>query len=177
MTNSLLVFNTGSSSIKFALFAIDEERFNLKSVIRGQIESLGENPHFFIKDAANMTLHDELYSLVQKDLSLALTDAIKKVFGWLDQHLAHYKIQVVGHRVVHGGDLYKEPIQINKDIISQLEKFNPLAPLHQPFNLAAIKAVNKHYPGLCQVACFDTAFHQTQNPLTQAYALPHDGAT
>jgi acetate kinase len=171
MQNSLLVINAGSSSVKFALFSLSTDS-SLNYVARGQVENLDETPHFYVNDANDTKVHNESYSFKTRDL--AHEQALAKILQWLRSNLPQYKLCAVGHRVVHGADRYLAPIRVDQQILQELERFIPLAPLHQPYNLAAIKAIFKDEPDLLQVACFDTAFHQTESNIAQAYALPED---
>src|SRR5262249_35437707 len=93
--------------------------------------------------------------------------------GWLAEHVgSETGFSGVGHRVVHGGVTYAEPVLIDQAVITNLEALVPLAPLHQPHHIAAIRAVLSVAPDTPQVACFDTAFHRSQPPLAQKFALP-----
>jgi acetate kinase len=96
---------------------------------------------------------------------------------WCRHQFNGQHVIAVGHRVVHGGDRYSAPVLIDSVVISELQRLVPLAPLHQPHHLSAIAAVSKLYPGLPQVACFDTAFHHTQPGVATAFALPHSLST
>ncbi|MCC4119216.1 acetate kinase, partial [Aromatoleum toluclasticum] len=93
------------------------------------------------------------------------------LFRWLSAHNPDLDIVAAGHRIVHGGELYSAPVALNESVLRDLEGFIPLAPLHQPHNLRAVRAVAALIPEIPQVGCFDTAFHRTQSPLAQAFAL------
>ncbi|QLH42420.1 MAG: acetate/propionate family kinase [Coxiellaceae bacterium] len=173
MRDSLFILNAGSSSIKFALFAINH-RMTLEIVVRGQISSLDEKPHFLVRNQRNDSIHQEIYANQSKRLTMAHKQALEKIVYWLELNYSQYKIFAAGHRIVHGGHLYTQPVLIDDAIVNQLERFNGLAPLHQPYTIFPIKFLSKRYPQLCQVACFDTAFHQTQLPLARLFALPDD---
>lgn len=136
---SILILNAGSSSLKFALFQVNQEQRSLKQVTRHEIEG---NPE----------------------------TAQQKLFEWIDQN--NYSICAAGHRVVHGGEDFILPTVLNEKIITQLERYIPLAPLHQPHHLAGIRAISKQSPELFQVACFDTAFHAQMPWVEQQLALP-----
>jgi len=163
----LLVFNAGSSSVKFSVFELARPPA-LARLAGGEIDGLGARPRFVAYDAAGTRLRDErLAPGCQHEEALAM------ILGWVDQHAAGATIAAAGHRVVHGGVRYAAPVLLTPDVLVSLDALAPLAPLHQPHNLAAIRAVGRLRPGLPQVACFDTAFHTTQPPVAQAFALPY----
>jgi acetate kinase len=100
-------------------------------------------------------------------------EAIEFLFQWgAGGPMQNHRAAAVGHRVVHGGSEFTKAVKIDQDVYSKLEKLAPLAPLHQPYNLSAIKASADYRPDLLQVACFDTSFHRTAPPVAQAFALP-----
>ena len=167
MRDAILVLNAGSSSIKFALYACGDDRAELEALLRGQIDALAQAPRFVATDrsGARIGRHDW-------PSSAALTHdaAIGYLLDFLRGNAG--EITAVGHRVVHGGETFAAPVAIDDDVLSRLDRLCPLAPLHQPHNLAAIRAVAERSPGLPQVACFDTAFHRSQPALAQAFGLP-----
>jgi acetate kinase len=172
MTDGILALNAGSSSLKFSLFATPGERDGLSLVCRGGIEGIGRAPLFRVSDATGKPFVDE--RLPSKALTvLNHEEALGVLLGHIESHEAELTLIAVGHRVVHGGTLFSAPALLDSAVISQLEQFVPLAPLHQPQNLAAIRTIARIRPGIPQVACFDTAFHYTQPPVAQAFALPH----
>ena len=173
MTEVILVLNAGSSSIKFSIYAISGEKTPLTLVYRGELEGIGSQPRFIVRDAVGNHLADERLTARGHD-SPSHEDALAVLLGWIERHAAGLTIIAAGHRVVHGGALFSAPVLVDPAVISQLERFVPLAPLHQPHNIAAIRAMVKIKPGLPQVACFDTAFHRTQPAIAQAFALPRD---
>jgi acetate kinase len=172
MIEVILVLNAGSSSIKFSIFATRSEKKSLTLVYRGEIEGIGTEPRFVVRDATGKHLIDE--HLTAKAGTLDHEGTLAILLDWIESHAAGFKVFAAGHRVVHGGVLFSKPALVDYTVISQLEKLSPLAPLHQPHNLAAIKALAKIKPDLAQVACFDTAFHHTQPSLAQAFALPRE---
>lgn len=97
---------------------------------------------------------------------------VQEVFAWLQQQQNQFKITSVGHRIVHGGTEYFAPVLLTDNIMQELKKLIPLAPLHQPYNLAAVEYIKQEYPGITQVGCFDTAFHRSNNKIAQLYAIP-----
>jgi acetate kinase len=173
MADAILTLNAGSSSIKFALFARSTEISQQPELV-GQIDGIGatgQAAHIKIKDAAGATLDDS-------DLELDLPGktphqaALGLLVDWLHGHEAGWSIAGVGHRVVHGAQQFSQPVVLNTAMVDALRGFIPLAPLHQPHNLAGIDALGAALPGVPQVACFDTAFHRSQPELAQLFALP-----
>ena len=168
MTKIILVLNTGSSSVKFSVFSVGDGE--LLPLSRGQLEGLGTAPHFFaIEGGARVA--DAYFSAGEVATQ---EDAVHRIFDWLKGHGAGLEIMAVGHRVVHGGPVYAEPVVVDERVLEVLTGFEPLAPAHQPHNLAPIRALAKARPDLPQVACFDTAFHRTAPKVAELYALPRD---
>ncbi|MDP1651818.1 MAG: acetate/propionate family kinase [Rhodocyclaceae bacterium] len=168
MADALLTLNAGSSSIKFALFQNDNPVPDRPELV-GQIDGIGTKPHLKVKDKAGNTLDDADLPIKGEGQHRA---ALAHLVRWLQQHEAGWRIAGVGHRVVHGGESYSHPIRLNDAHVAHLKEFIPLAPLHQPHNLAGIEAMRNAMPGIPQVACFDTAFHRSQPPIAQLFALP-----
>jgi acetate kinase len=170
MTDTILVLNAGSSSIKFSLFA--EAGIEPALVARGQIEGIDTSPHFIAQDATGQTASEQHWAQGTK---LGHDGAVAHIGDWLQAtYAAQHQLAAVGHRVVHGGVDYSAPVRIDRDVVVQLEKLIPLAPLHQPHNLAPIRSLMVRTPQLPQMACFDTAFHRSNPPLTQMFALPSE---
>ncbi len=167
MTDVILVINAGSSSIKFSVFALRDER--LREGYNGQVSGIGTAPRFVARDAVGWTLADVKLPMPEFESHAA---CLKRIGDWLREHADGLDLVGIGHRVVHGGVDYAAPVRIDAEVIARLEKLVPLAPLHQPHNLAAIRAVAEAMPEMPQVACFDTAFHRSQTKLAQAYGLP-----
>jgi acetate kinase len=167
VSESILVVNAGSSSIKFQLFSVTA-RDELQRVLKGQIEGIGVKPHLFSQGIDGKTLVDETWPTSEVD---SVPKALDKVVEFLRARLGQLPT-AIGHRVVHGGPDYSEPTVINAKVLKRLEAFSPLAPLHQPNNLAPIHAVRARQPHLLQVACFDTAFHRGHPEVADRYALP-----
>lgn len=163
---TILVLNIGSSSIKFVLFSLPL----LGSLYNGHVDITPENLLLHIKDSNNIIIHKE--SFKETNYIQQQNHAIKLVFDWLHKQESYLQVKATGHRIVHGGEQFTSPIRIDKVVICELEKLIPLAPLHQPFNIAGIKAVLETHPDLLQVACFDTAFHADQPDIARYYALP-----
>ena len=168
MNKYLLVINAGSSSIKFAIYqkAILSQ---LRVDATGQIEGIGSHARFMVRDAQGDLLSDCLLSTEEANNHAG---AILIIRSWLLEYIRGGTLLAVGHRVVHGGQQYFTPILIDEKVLIDLENLIPLAPLHQPHNLAAMRALQEIMPTLPQVACFDTAFHRTQPEVAQLFALP-----
>lgn len=167
MSEAIVVINSGSSSLKFSVFISDS---TLKSFIRGQIESIFTDPHFIAYDESNNIIAEKSW---ETNTRLGHEGAIDFIFqfgrsGVMESH----KLVSAGHRVVHGGMSYKDPVIVDDYVIDSLEELIPLAPLHQPYNIVAIKAIRTRTPGFPQVACFDTSFHHTQSHIERTYAIP-----
>lgn len=107
-----------------------------------------------------------------KEITRSQVNNVKEVFAWLQERKADYTITSIGHRIVHGGSEFFAPVLLTETVILALKKLIPLAPLHQPHNLAAIEFFREEYPDLPQIGCFDTAFHRTQSRLAQQFAIP-----
>jgi acetate kinase len=165
--DAIAVLNAGSSSLKFSLFA--EHESTLALTARGQVEGLYTAPRFVAKDGSGKTLAEKSWA---EGSRLGHDGALDYLLGFLNAELGEQRLAGIGHRVVHGGLEYSRPVRIDAGVVSELEKYVPLAPLHQPHNLAPIRALLERAPGLPQVACFDTAFHRTQPEVAQAFALP-----
>jgi acetate kinase len=164
MPDCLAVLNAGSSSIKFALYAAHDEAL----LFRGQIESIELEPRLKVRDAAGGTVAEQRWP----PEGLNHRTATQQIVRVTNDLLNGGKVVAVGHRVVHGGMRYSVPMPISSDVIEELQSLVPLAPLHQPHNLAPIRAIIEHAPKLPQVACFDTAFHRSQAAIVQSFALP-----
>jgi acetate kinase len=168
MSDVILVFNAGSSSLKFEVFGVDGGR--PASIVSGKIEELTTAAVFDAKDAAGRRIGEHRWSA---DAPPGHDGAIAFLGRWLAEQAPGTTLRAVGHRVVHGGTRYHAPVRVDADVLGYLERLVPLAPLHQPHNLSGIRAVAAQRPQLPQVACFDTAFHTTQDELAQMFALPH----
>jgi len=167
MADAILVLNAGSSSIKFSLFL--QNGSELAARLSGQIEGLYTAPRFVAKDAGGASLGEKKWG---EGTRLGHDGAIAHLIEFLQAQRGEDRLAAVGHRVVHGGMEFSEPVKLDAGVVAKLEKFVPLAPLHQPHNLAPIKLVAGRLPQVPQVACFDTAFHRAQPELAQAFALP-----
>ncbi len=162
MEDTVLVVNAGSSSIKFAVWPASKPEGG--ATIRGQISGIGHLPRFQARDSEGGMLADEDW----KHASQALL--FRRLTDWI---AGTGQLPVAaGHRVVHGGIHFTAPVVINESVMRGLEMLIPLAPLHQPHSLAAIRALAASHPHLPQVACFDTAFHSGHADMANRFALP-----
>ena len=167
MPDVIAVLNAGSSSLKFSLFS--ERAAALELIARGQVEGLYTSPRFTAKDGRGKTLVDKPWP---EGTKLGHDGALDQLVAFARTELGDQKLVGVGHRVVHGGLEYSQPVRVDAKVLAALEKYVPLAPLHQPHNLAPIRTLLERLPDLPQVACFDTAFHRAQSDVAQAFALP-----
>jgi acetate kinase len=169
MADYALVLNAGSSSLKFCVYQRpDDEDWRLSS--RGQIEGIGTAPRVVAKDALGKILVDRKPEAEVRDGYAAL----ESLAAWLRATYGRAKVLGVGHRVVHGGSRYASPVVITAAVLAELRRLIPLAPLHQPYNLAAIAAVAGRMPDVPQVACFDTGFHRGQAAVAEVVPLPEE---
>ena len=166
--DTILVVNAGSSSVKFQVFAVDTEG-RLRREIKGQMDGIGTRPRLRASGATGEKLADRAYPIENvQDVPAALRVAA----DWLRDERRITPL-AVGHRVVHGGPEYDRPVLIDHSVVSRLERYATLAPLHQPHNLAPIRTLLANFPSLPQVACFDTAFHRDHGDLADRYAIPY----
>ncbi len=167
MSETVLVLNAGSSSIKFQLFALDGGAPQRR--LKGQMEGIGTRPRLAAGDGDGRSLVDRTLA---PDEVADLPGAMAVLEDWIQGQLAGRLPIAVGHRVVHGGPRFDRPVLIDGKILEALDRYVPLAPLHQPNNLAPVRAIRGRFPDLPQVACFDTAFHRNHGVLADRYALP-----
>jgi len=167
MDDVILVLNSGSSSIKFSVFTEGADRVELK--FRGQVEGLYSSPRFVAKDSTGTEIGVDNWG---DGVRLGHEGAVAYLTEFLSAQREHNRLIAVGHRVVHGGRDFSSPTLASSQVLATLERYIPLAPLHQPHNLVPIRLLNQRRPELPQVACFDTAFHCSQEEVAQAFALP-----
>lgn len=155
-----------SSSVKFGVYALPASRDGeLARLVHGQIEGIGVAPRFSAVGADGETLaRDDVASAAAPFDHEA---ALSHILEWLMQRLPGQRLAAVGHRVVHGGSLFAEPVRLTASVLSKLEALVPLAPLHRPIGIAGIRALGARLPDVPQIACFDTAFHRTQPAVAQ----------
>jgi acetate kinase len=167
--DTILVVNAGSSSVKFQVFELKQGN-DLKRQVKGQIDGVGSRPRLRASAADGKALVDRTYeNEAIRDVTVALSTA----GAWLRGELKIDPI-AIGHRVVHGGPDYDKPVRVDQKVLTQLERYVSLAPLHQPYNLAPIRSILANFSDLPQVACFDTAFHRSHGALADCYAIPRE---
>jgi acetate kinase len=166
MEDYAVVLNAGSSSLKFCVYQRPEAA-GWRLEARGQIEGIGTSAKFKVTNGAGATLADTRLGNVAD-----ARGALDELAGWLRTSYRGAKVLAVGHRVVHGGARYAGPTRVTQEVLDDLRKLIPLAPLHQPHNLAAIEAVSDRLPEVPQVACFDTSFHRGQPAVAELVPLP-----
>jgi acetate kinase len=160
----ILTINSGSSSVKFGLFEVEQAE---KLVLSGELERIGLHAGLFqVHNGHGETLVDEHTEIPDHEA------ALKRLFTWLEQHEPGKSLDAIGHRVVHGGPKYNQPHRLTPALVAELKELVPLAPDHLPHEIKAIRATSQIYPDLAQVACFDTAFHRHMPRLAQIFALP-----
>jgi len=181
VSDAILVLNAGSSSIKFALFAHprdagDRRQIDRQAALSGQIDAIdasnAQGAHLKARDGGGRSLADQFLGAAPAGRDSPHRSALNFLLGWLSKHDNGMTVRAVGHRVVHGAQKYAQPIRLDSAIRDDLARLIPLAPLHQPHNLDAIRAIAELQPELPQVACFDTAFHRSQPAVAQLFALP-----
>jgi len=168
--NALLVVNAGSSSLKFCVYSLDDGP-QPTLVCRGQLDGIGKRPRLYARDGAAVTLTDQAFDPGEVP---EVGAAMDRVGAWLRQKYVRTNLVAVGHRVAHGGPQYAAPVIVDDTVLGVLERFIPLAPLHQPHHLRPMQTLAERYSGLVQVACFDTAFHRGHAEVADRYALPDD---
>jgi acetate kinase len=163
-----LVLNAGSSSLKFQVFDAGGSG-RLNRIYRGVYAGLKGAPHFLVTDVGGEVVAEQSWHDTDR---FGHTEALDHLASWLGEHRHDYRLEAVGHRVVHGGTNHSDAALVDKQLVEELERLIPLAPLHQPHNLEPIRILCDIRPNLPQVASFDTAFHRSQPEIAQLYALP-----
>nr|MBL8410628.1 acetate/propionate family kinase [Dechloromonas sp.] len=168
MKQGILTINAGSSSIKFALFPLDHP-ISPDAEVSGQIDGIGaETTKMVAKNRAGERIADQ----VLEGSKVSHAQAFDALLKWFTASHASWSIVAVGHRVVHGGERYSQPTIVDDTVLGHLQSFIPLAPLHEPHNVAGIIALQALLPSVPQIACFDTAFHRSQPEVAQTFGLP-----
>jgi acetate kinase len=162
----VLIINAGSSSVKFALWSAHAPDAELQ--LKGEVSRIGRAPRFMARDAAGKILADRAW----EPAGGSQQALFRRLLDWIEEQPAGGKLVAAGHRVVHGGARFTAPVVIDDRVMHELEDLIPLAPLHQPHNLLAIRSMGAAHPLLPQVACFDTAFHATCADTAIRFALP-----
>jgi acetate kinase len=163
VSDTILTLNAGSSSIKFALFQGAGKR-----VAAGAVENIGSAPRFFVKGGDGAQIFNRRWA----DGALTHEDLLAPVLDWVETHLGRDELVAAGHRIVHGGETFFAPVRLDAEKLLELARLNPLAPLHEPHNLAAVAAVMKLRPELPQIGCFDTSFHHKMPAVATRLAIP-----
>src|SRR6201994_125286 len=168
--DTILVVNAGSSSVKFQVFAFQGATAGAKldRLMKGQMDGIGTRPRLRARGADGKALIDRSYTPAEVDDPKA---ALETAGAWLRETQNLHPV-AVGHRIAHGGPEYDRPVLIDGDVLGRLERYVPLAPLHQPNNLAPLRSILTRMPELPQVACFDTSFHRGHPALADHYAIP-----
>jgi len=167
MSDAILILNAGSSSLKFSVFRNSEPP---ELILRGQLEALQSKPRFVASDAQGNVIDEHTWPA---GITLGHHQSIEFLFDWGRRgKLGELRLVAAGHRVVHGGIKFTEAVRLDARVLAELELLVPLAPLHQPHHLAAMRAVTNYAPTMPQVACFDTSFHREQPVVAQHYAIP-----
>ncbi|VWC87288.1 acetate kinase [Burkholderia contaminans] len=167
MADVILVLNAGSSSIKFSAFDVQGDTLGL--IVHGQVDGLYTATVHFSAVDHHGEHHEQQWASGE---AFGHQEGLEQIAAFLEAHQEGHRLAAVGHRVVHGGQRFSGPVRVTPEIVAELEKLTPLAPLHQPHNLTPIRILEAVQPGIEQVACFDTAFHCTQPAVSQAFALP-----
>ncbi len=170
MSEAIIVFNAGSTSLKFAAYAV-EGPADLTPIRHGEVAAMETDPKFTAKNAAGEPLDAHAWG---KGHAIDHRAAFAFVVAWLKKSVATMTVVGAGHRVVLGGTRFEAPVLINDDVLAYLGSLVIMEPSHQPYNLRGARAMAEAFPGLPQVACFDTSFHRTMPELAQIYALPKD---
>jgi acetate kinase len=164
MCKRIVVINAGSATLKVSLFQGEQK---VLGILIDRLESDAE-PHVRIRDGRGQSHFEGPIPARNRDQALAW------LFQWIEQAGGDFHPDAIGHRIVHGGDRLTQPMRVTPEVLRQIEVLIPLAPLHQPHNLAPIRFLAQCFPDLPQVACFDTAFHASQPRLERLFPLPRD---
>ena len=167
MSEAIVVLNSGSTSLKFAAYAI-EAAGSPALLSRGRIDSMQDDPHFIVKDAAGKPLDAHEWG---EDQPIDHKTALHFVITWLEANI-HRRLMAAGHRIVLGGARFHAPVRIEGDVLDYLDSLVVMEPSHQPYNVRGARALAEAFPGLPQVVCFDSSFHRTMPEVAQTYALP-----
>jgi acetate kinase len=170
MTDAIIIVNAGSTSLKFGAYGV-QTAGSLPLLCRGQIDGMQRDPHFIAKNAAGKPLDTHEWG---EGNVIDHKAALHFVITWLEDNIPDLMVTAAGHRVVLGGTRFAAPVLIEGDVLDYLDSLAEIEPSHQPFNVRGARALAEAFPGLPQVACFDTSFHRTMPEVAQIYALPQD---
>lgn len=168
MGEAIIVVNAGSTSLKFGAYGVAAAG-TLSLLCRGQIDAMQDDPHFVVKNAAGEPVGTHEWG---EGHAIDHKTALHFAVTWLEANLAGTKVAAVGHRIVLGGTRFEAPVLIDSDVLTYLDSLAVMEPSHQPYNVRGARALAEAFPGLPQVACFDTSFHRTMPEVAQHYALP-----
>jgi acetate kinase len=168
MSEAIVVFNAGSTSLKFAAFEMDAAGA-LPLLLRGRIDSLQAAPRFVVADGVGKPLDSYDWG---EGHAIDHKAAMQFVVAWLEHRLVEIEVAAAGHRVLLGGTRFEGPVLIDDGVLDYLDSLSAMEPSHQPFNLRGARAFAAAFPSLPQVACFDTSFHRTMPTVAQTYAVP-----
>ncbi|WP_428489079.1 acetate/propionate family kinase [Rhodopila sp.] len=172
MPGSILILNSGSSSLKFALFDVDNpDEDGMRVAARGEIVGWDNEPHLLAQDDAGNVLKDQHWPAGLPDV---FATVLEFLFVFADSHLGRGGLKAVGHRIVHGGSQHIAPAQVTAALLADLKALTPLDPLHMPRSIAPVHVLAAARPALLQVACFDTAFHHTLPSVARWFGLPRE---
>ncbi|ELF6204775.1 TPA: acetate/propionate family kinase [Pseudomonas putida] len=169
-TERILTINAGSSSLRIGLFTAQPGQDQPILLARGKLDGIGTRPRLQASRADGTPLLEQEFPVEQV---ADMPAAFRLVALELTKNLSGDPPSLISHRVVHGGAVFSAPQRVDSELLAQLREFEPLAPLHQPYNLAPIQAILDDSPDLIQIACFDTAFHSGRSQLSQLFALPY----
>ncbi len=168
MGEAIIVVNAGSTSLKFGAYGVAAAG-TLSLLCRGQIDAMQDDPHFVVKNAAGEPVDTHEWG---EGHAIDHKTALHFAVTWLEANLAGTKVAAVGHRIVLGGTRFEAPVLIDSDVLTYLDSLAVMEPSHQPYNVRGARALAEAFPGLPQIACFDTSFHRTMPEVAQHYALP-----
>jgi len=163
MSTAILVINAGSSSLKFAAYGDDD---SLPRMARGEISGLGTNPRIAVSGRGIKSVDEALSA------TTGGTEALTHVLRWMAEQFPGVTVAAIGNRIVHGGMQYHAPVVLDERVLADLETLDPLAPQHQPFNLAAARTLHARFPQALSIGCFDTAFHADWSDAARRIPLP-----
>ena len=170
MSEAIIVFNAGSTSVKFGAYEV-AGKGTLTPISHGEISDMQTDPQFVAKNSAGKPLDAHEFG---KGRAIDHRTALHFVVTWLEKNIASMKVVAAGHRVVLGGTRFEAPVLIDADVLAYLNSLVVMEPSHQPYNVRGARALAEAFPGLPQVACFDSSFHRTMPEVAQIYALPKD---
>jgi len=170
MREAIIVFNAGSTSVKFGAYEIAAKR-TLTPISHGEVSDMQNDPQFIAKNAGGKLLDARKFA---EGRAIDHRTALHFVITWLERSIASMKVVAAGHRFVLGGARFETPVLIDADVLAYLDSLVAMEPSHQPYNVLGARALAEAFPGLPQAACFDSSFHRTMPEMAQLYALPKD---